>query len=151
MERIENFGFVLNTLSRLYTKRFERLAHQLTLTLAQCKALKHLTRNQGVSQARLAEIADIEPMTLVRVLDRMELDGWVERRVAPDDRRARSLYVTAGAAPILERMDKITAQMREEALAGLGAEQCAQLMELLDQVHANVLASMDRSAGIDRP
>ena len=141
MDRLRNFGFILKNLERLYTKRFEALAQELSLTLSQCKALFQLSRNEGISQKRLAEIAEIEPMTLVRILDRMESDGWVERRPDPNDRRARTLYVTSGATPILEQIDKLSAQMRAEALAGLSAEQRNQLMGLLEHVYQNLLAT----------
>jgi len=141
VDRLRNFGFILKNLERLYTKRFEALAQELSLTLSQCKALFQLSRNEGISQKRLAEIAEIEPMTLVRILDRMESDGWVERRPDPNDRRARTLYVTSGATPILEQIDKLSAQMRAEALAGLSAEQRNQLMGLLEHVYQNLLAT----------
>jgi MarR family len=81
MDRLRYFGFLLKDISRLHSKNFERhsVTLTLTLTLAQCKVLPHLQRNEGVSQVRLAELADTDPMTLVRFLDRMERDGWVER------------------------------------------------------------------------
>ena len=135
---MRNFGFILKNLERLYTKRFETLAQELSLTLPQCKALFHLSRNEGISQKRLTELAEIEPMTLVRILDRMESDGWVERRADPNDRRARTLYLRSGAKPILEQIDKLSAQMRAEALAGLNAEQRNQLMGLLEHVYQNL-------------
>lgn len=140
-DRVRNFGFLIKTLERLYKKRFEALAQQRSLTLPQCKALYHLAQNEGVSQKRLAELAEIEPMTLVRILDRMESDGWIERRPDPVDRRARSLYLTAGAAPVLELIDKLSAQMRAEALHGLSADERTQLMKLLERVHANMSSS----------
>lgn len=143
MDRIRNFGFILKNLERLYTKRFGALAQELSLNLPECKALFHLARNEGISQKRLAELAEIEPMTLVRMLDRMESDGWVERRPDPNDRRARTLYVRSGATPILEQIDKLSAQMRAEALAGLNAEQRNQLMGLLEHVYQNLSSAKD--------
>lgn len=139
MDRLRQFGFVLKNIERLYVKRFETLAQEHSLTIPQCKALILLARNEGISQKRLAELAEIEPMTLVRILDRMESDGWVERRPDPNDRRARTLYVTSGAAPILEQIEKLSARMRSEALAGLSAEQRAELMSLLEHVYQNLL------------
>lgn len=141
MDRMRNFGFTLKNIERLYTKRFEALAQELSLTLPQCKALFLLSRNEGISQKRLAELSEIEPMTLVRILDRMESDGWVERRPDPNDRRARTLYVTSGATPVLAQIDKLSAQMRTEALSGLGSEQRTQLMGLLEHVYQNLLAT----------
>jgi DNA-binding MarR family transcriptional regulator len=148
MDRIRNFGFVIKNLERLYRRRFEVLAQEMSLTLGQCKALFLLARNEGISQKRLAEIAEIEPMTLVRILDRMEQDRWIERRADPADRRARCLYLTAGAAPILEQIDRLTAQMRAEALQGLSADERNVLMTLLERVHANMSS---QKTGVSAP
>ena len=87
MDTLRNFGFLVRDVSRLSAKRFERNARDLELTLAQCKVLAHLSRNEGISQARLAELTETDPMTLVRILDRMQQDGWLERRPDPGDRR----------------------------------------------------------------
>lgn len=138
MDRVRNFGFIIKNLERLYSKRFEALAQELSLTLGQCKALFLLARNEGASQKRLSELAEIEPMTLVRILDRMEADGWIERRPDPQDRRARCLYLTAGATPVLQQIDRLSAQMRSEALQGLSAEERNVLMALLERVHGNM-------------
>ncbi len=140
MDPHQKFGFLLKDVSRLYTRRFEERAQELSLTLAQCKALAFLTRNEGVSQKRLSELAEIDPMTLVRILDRMEADGWVERRSDPADRRARSLWVTEKAKPIIDRIWDVAAQTRAEALAGLADEERGVLLELLDRIHHNLLA-----------
>src|SRR5882757_10469451 len=99
MDSLRNFGFLLKDVSRLSNLNFEREAASLGMTLAQCKVLIYLQRNQGVSQVRLAELTGTDPMTLVRILDRMESDGWVERRQDPADRRARRLYLKDAADP----------------------------------------------------
>jgi MarR family transcriptional regulator, transcriptional regulator for hemolysin len=140
MDRMRNFGFVLKDVSRLYAKRFEERAQSLSLTMPQCKALAILSKNEGISQKRLSELSDIEPMTLVRILDRMESDGWIERRADPADRRARSLYITTHASPILEQIWQVGTQTRNEALNGITTEERAVLLGLLERVHANLLA-----------
>ena len=104
MDRLRNFGFLLKDVSRRYVLRFEQHAAEMSLTLVQCRALIRLEKNEGVSQARLAELIDVEPMAMVRILDRMEADGVLERRPDPDDRRARRLYLTAKAKPLLEEI-----------------------------------------------
>ena len=132
-------GFLLKDVTRLYTRRFEERAQALSLTLPQCKALTYLARNEGVSQKRLAELIEIDPMSLVRILDRMEADGWVERRADPQDRRARCLVVTERARPIIDLIWEIVAETRAEALAGLNEAERSQLMMLLERLHANLL------------
>jgi DNA-binding MarR family transcriptional regulator len=138
MDRLRNLPFVLKDVSRLYTKRFEERANHLSLTLPQCKALVQLSKNEGISQKRLSELSDIEPMTLVRILDRMEADGTIERRPDPTDRRARSLYLTPKANPVLDQIWQMGAQTRSEALEGLTAEERNALLDLLERVQTNL-------------
>ena len=88
VDHLRQLGFLLKDVSRRYTRRFEERAQSLSLTLPQCKALIYLQDSEGVSQKRLAELTELDPMTLVRILDRMEADGWVQRRFDPSDRRA---------------------------------------------------------------
>ncbi|HEY6452541.1 MAG TPA: MarR family transcriptional regulator [Steroidobacteraceae bacterium] len=140
MDKLRNFGFLVRDVSRLCAKRFERNARGLELTLAQCKVLAHLARNEGISQARLAELTDTDPMTLVRTLDRMQQDGWIERRADPIDRRAHCLFVRDPARPVIERIWKIAEQTRSEVLAGLNPGEREQLIVLLERVHDTLLA-----------
>src|SRR5579863_3655734 len=87
------FGFLLKDTCRLYVERFEQRASALGLTLPQCRVLVYLADHEGISQAQLAELTDLEPMTLVRTLDYLESQGSLERRNDPADRRARRLYL----------------------------------------------------------
>jgi DNA-binding MarR family transcriptional regulator len=136
MDKIANFGYLLKDLGRLYTRRFEERAQALQLTLPQCKALAYLARNEGISQARLAELAEIDPMSLVRILDHMQAEGWVERRSDPNDRRARCLYIKAPGRTILEEILQLGAVTRAEFLADLSAEETARLIDILERIHA---------------
>jgi MarR family transcriptional regulator, transcriptional regulator for hemolysin len=138
-DRFANLGFLLKDVSRLYGRRFEERAHRLHLTLLQCKALAYLSKNEGVSQKRLAELMDADPMTLVRILDRMEADGCVQRRSDPQDRRARSLVLTDKAKPLLDQIWRLAAETRVEVLEGLSNAERTTLMELLERLHRNLL------------
>jgi MarR family transcriptional regulator, transcriptional regulator for hemolysin len=140
MDPLRIFGFLLKDVSRLSSRNFERHAVDLGLTLPQCKVLVYLSRNEGINQIRLAYLTDTDPMTLVRILDRMEQDGWVERRQGAEDRRERRLYATARAAPVVERIWAIADRSRAEALAGLSAAERAQLVGLLERIHGNLAA-----------
>ena len=140
MDEHQNLGFLLKDVSRLYTRRFEDRAQAFALTLPQCKALAYLSKNEGVSQKKLAELIDVDPMSLVRILDRMEADGWVERRPDPEDRRASSLRVTEKAKPVLDHIWQLAAETRAEALSGLANAERTVLVELLARLHANLSA-----------
>ncbi|MGA2364429.1 MAG: MarR family transcriptional regulator [Steroidobacteraceae bacterium] len=141
-DRLRNFGFLVRDVSRLSAKHFQRNARELELSLPQCKVLGHLSRNEGISQARLAELTETDPMTLVRTLDRMQQDGWIERRADPADRRAHQLFLREAAKPVLQRIWKIADQARNEVLAELSSAEREQLIELLERVH-RTLSSLD--------
>jgi MarR family transcriptional regulator for hemolysin len=138
MNPLRSFGFLLRDVSRLYVRRFEQRAAVLGLTLPQCRALVHLDLHGGLSQARLAELTDVEPMTLVRILDRMESDGWLERRVDTADRRARYVYLKAKAKQLVAEIWKLGDITREEAFLGIPSKQASVLIGLLDQVRSNL-------------
>ncbi len=134
------FGFLLKDVSRLYSQRFEEHAASLGLTLAQCRALVRLADCEGVSQIRLAELTDLEPMTLVRILDRMESEGWLERRSDPRDRRIRCLYLTSKAKPLLDDIRHLIEITWGEAFSGIPQRQRELVTDLLDAVRSNYIA-----------
>jgi MarR family transcriptional regulator, transcriptional regulator for hemolysin len=132
------FGYVLKDTAKLYVQRFEERARELGLTLPQCRALVYLARSEGISQVELASSAEIDPMSMVRILDRMELDGWVERRADPNDRRARRLYLKPKSKPLLAAIDRVSSATRDEALAGFSPDQADLLFAALDKVRHNI-------------
>jgi MarR family transcriptional regulator, transcriptional regulator for hemolysin len=140
MDELRSFGFVLKDVSRLYVQRFEEHARSLGLTLSQCKVLVYLADNEGVSQARLGELAEIEPMNLVRILDHMESEGWLERRVDPSDRRARQLFMKSKAKPMVEDIWSVSQSTREEIFAGIPRQQAKSLITLLEKIRENILS-----------
>ena len=140
MDRLKNFGYLLKDVSRRHVARFERHAAQISLTLVQCRALTGLEKNEGVSQARLAELTEVDPMCMVRILDRMEADGVLERHPDPDDRRARRLYLTAKAKPLLEEIWRLAALTRAETFAGIARAEREAFIDVLERLDANLLA-----------
>jgi MarR family transcriptional regulator, transcriptional regulator for hemolysin len=137
-ERLRNFGFLLKEVSRRYVNRFEVRAAEIPLNLAQAKALVRLEKNEGVSQARLAELAEVDPMTMVRILDRMEAEGLLERRPDPADRRARCLFLTAKAKPILDEIWRLSDEIRAEIFAGVSKEERERFMGVLERLYVNI-------------
>lgn len=137
-DRLRNCGFLLKEVSRRYVLRFEVRAREISLNLVQAKALARLEKNQGVSQARLAELAEFDPMTMVRILDRMEADGLLERRPDPADRRARCLYLTAKAKPILSEIWRLSDEVRAELFTGVSKADREVFMSVLERIHENV-------------
>ena len=134
---LRTFGFLLKETSRLYVERFEQRAGVLGLTLPQCKVLVYLADNEGISQAQLAELTDLEPMTLVRTLDYLESQGLLERRNDPADRRARRLYLKPKGKPLVDDIWHLAALTRREAFAGVPKKHADLMIELLEKVRSN--------------
>ncbi len=138
MNPFRTFGFLLKDTGRLYTQRFEQRAAALGLTLAQCKVLIYLANKEGISQAQLAELTDLPPMTLVRSLDFLESQGWLERRNDPTDRRARRLFLRAAGRPRVADIWHLVQLTHREAFAGIPKKQADLMFELLDKVRSNI-------------
>ncbi len=138
-------GFVLNDVARLLRKRFEQRARATTLglTRAQSSVLAYLARQQGINQAALAQILELEPITLARLLDRLQAAELIERRPDPKDRRAHLLYLTEAAYPLLDRIFVLAAEVREEALAGIVEPDRARLLDMLIEMKANLIEQAD--------
>jgi DNA-binding MarR family transcriptional regulator len=145
MREALNYGNLLVNSSRLFQKRFAREAAPLGVTLAASKALDLLASHEGITQARLATLCDVEPMALVRMLDRMQTEGWVERRMAPTDRRAKCLFLTAKANGILTEIRRIGRNMQEGTLAGVSPHDLEAFERVLEHLHRK-LSEDDRPA-----
>ena len=133
-----SFGFLLHDVARLVRKRYEQQARPLGLTRAQWQVLAYLQRHEGINQSGLAELLELEPITIARLLDRMEEAGLVERRADPADRRARRLFLTERARPMLERGRAVGDEVRAEACAGFDAVERERLVDMLLRVRANL-------------
>jgi len=134
-----SFGYLVHDVSRLFARRFNQQALLfLKLTRSQCRILGYLARHEGINQVGLADLLEIKPMTLLRQLDRMEEDGWIERRADPCDRRARRLVLTDKARPLVARILDLSTDVRREAFADLSEEDGRHLIDLLRKVHGNL-------------
>jgi len=142
-----NLGFLLYDSARLLRRDFDRRARELGLGRAQWSVLAHLARNEGVVQAELADILEVQPITLARQVDRLEAEGLVQRCQDPSDRRVRRLYLTDAAHPLLERLRAVGTQTRGVALEGLGAEERERLLNLLARVRDNLKNNCHAAAG----
>lgn len=131
-------GFLVHEVARLMRTEFTLSVENLGLTQAQWQTLAHLSRNQGLKQAQLAEIMEIRAITLTRLIDHLQAAGLVERRQDPDDRRAQRLFLTEAAQPLITKMWGKAALVREKAMAGLPPERREQLIETLKAMKANL-------------
>jgi DNA-binding MarR family transcriptional regulator len=137
-------SFLLHDAARLMRKRFEQNARDLGLTRAQYQALAYLSRQEGIHQGGLADMLDIEPITLVRILDKLEARDLIERRAHPTDRRIRLLYLTPKAHPILQSIREIGVLTRAEAFTGIPQADLERLERILTTMKANLLDALSR-------
>jgi MarR family transcriptional regulator for hemolysin len=113
-------------------------AAQFGITRAQWVVLARLDRFEGLKQSELAEMLDLQPISLTRLLDRLCDSGLIERRADPNDRRAKRLFLTASARPLLERLGDLGEQLMSTALAGVAREGVEQMVAQLATVKENL-------------
>src|SRR6201997_4992944 len=128
-----NFGFLVHDVSRLIKRRFDRQARQtgLPITRRQAAVVLYIARNEGVSQTEVATWLDLEPIALVRILDKLHEEGLVERRAHPTDRRVRTLWLTPAARPVVAEIVAINKVIRDEAFAGMAAHARDTVLDIL--------------------
>ncbi|HUI34563.1 MAG TPA: MarR family winged helix-turn-helix transcriptional regulator [Stellaceae bacterium] len=136
-------GYRLHAVGRLLRRRFERSVRQagLPITRLQAALLLYIARNPGVGQTAAASDLDLEPIALVRMLDRLHEEGLIERRAHPTDRRVRTLWLTPLGWPVVKRIIKINLAVRAEACAGLSPEAVRALMDTLSHMKDNLDAA----------
>lgn len=123
---------------RLVRKSFNASREADGLTQEQFRTLVRLSLRQGIRQVELADILEIKPITLTRVLDQLEQSGLIERRSAPADRRAHQLFLTDAAKPHLENFELLNEQISQRMTAGLSDAEAEQLLQLLRRVHVEM-------------
>lgn len=133
-------GFLLADTSRLMRRRFDARAREIGLTRAQWRVLTQLRRREGINQTALAEIMEIEPISLSRHIDRLVDKDFVERRADPRDRRAWRLYLRPAAQPVLDRLRAVSNENRKEVLQGIPIEESEALIDTLLKIKANLVA-----------
>lgn len=134
----EALGFAIKDLSQLMRRTFDERARAIGVTRAQWRTLFVLSRNEGSNQGALADLLDVEPITLCRMVDRLEEAGLVERRRDPADRRAWRIYLTEASHPLVAQLRELGEALNEEALDGITADERDQLMNILARVSANL-------------
>ncbi|MHB9117456.1 MAG: MarR family winged helix-turn-helix transcriptional regulator [Burkholderiales bacterium] len=134
----DSLGFLLADVSRLMRQAFLRRLEGSSLTLAQARALIYVSRHEGVRQVELAELLEVQPITLARLIDRLADNGLVERRPDPADRRAYRVFLQPGAASHLAAIEKVAAVIRADALRGLDEQQIATLLSALGAMRDNL-------------
>lgn len=135
----DNFAFEVTETARLIRREANRRAAVLGATKAQWRVLARLRRNGGgLRQVELAEALDVEPITLCRMLDRLEEGGLIERRRDEEDRRAWRIHLTPAATPLIGKLEKMGKIFNADILDGISAAELAAARAVLDRVRANL-------------
>lgn len=122
---------VLHDVARQLRTRFDQRARAHGMTRAQWVMLARLARQPGMSQNEMAAICEVEPITVARLVDRLEARGMVERRPDPTDRRINRLHLLDAAESILEEITAYRDEMLAEITDGLDSDQQSALVEYL--------------------
>lgn len=142
----QSIGYLLADSARLLRREFDARVRELGMTGPQARLLLNLAVSEGENQGFYAERLDVEPISLTRMIDRMEESGLLERRRDPADRRAWRVHLTPRAREVIEQVRSHAGPLQEMLLAGLSPEQRILLASSLEVVRANLSAT--REAGI---
>jgi MarR family transcriptional regulator for hemolysin len=148
-------AFAINDVARLLRTYADHAARRFGMTRAKWAVLARLDRFEGLKQTELAEMLDLQPITLTRLLDGLADNGLIERRPDPDDRRAKRLYLTPSARPLLERLTDLGEDLMATALAGLDAAEVEAVLGNLTTVKENLRKAIqkqhtDKSTDMER-
>jgi MarR family transcriptional regulator for hemolysin len=132
------FAFIINDVARLLRTYADHKAAQFGMTRAQWAVLVRLDRAEGLNQSELAEMLDLQPITLTRLLDKLADSGLIERRPDPGDRRAKRLFLTPAARPVLEHLSTIGEEIMAAVLDGLEPQAVERMISQLAVTRENL-------------
>jgi MarR family transcriptional regulator, transcriptional regulator for hemolysin len=139
-------AFTIMDVARMLRTYADQRARQFGISRAQWGVLVRLDRSEGLKQSELAEILDLQPISLTRLLDRLAESGLIERRADPNDRRANRLFLRPAARPLLEQLGELGKDMMAIVLDGLDPESNERLLRDLGQVKDNLRAAIAHNA-----
>jgi MarR family transcriptional regulator for hemolysin len=137
-------AFAFSDIARLLKTYADHRAAQFGMTRAKWAVLARLDRFEGLKQTDLADMLDLQPISLTRLLDGLADSGLIERRPDPDDRRAKRLYLTPAARPLLERLTSLGEDLMETVLAGLDRKDIDALLTSLGTIKENLRQAVQR-------
>ncbi len=143
------FAFTLNDVARMLRTYADHKAAQFGITRAQWVVLVRLDRSEGLKQSELAEVLDLQPISLTRLLDKLCECGLIERRPDPVDRRAKRLFLMPAARPLLEKLGDLGEELMATALAGVARDSVDQMVAKLSIVKENLRQAIAQRTAAD--
>jgi MarR family transcriptional regulator for hemolysin len=144
MER--EIAFTIMDVARMLKTYADQRARQFGISRAQWGVLVRLDRSEGLKQSELAEILDLQPISLTRLLDRLAENGLIERRADPNDRRANRLFLMPAARPLLAQLVELGTDMMATVLEGLDPKSNERLLRDLGSIKNNLRAAIAHNA-----
>ncbi len=138
-------AFNIMDVARMLRTYADQRARQFGISRAQWTVLVRLDRSEGLKQSELAEILDLQPISLTRLLDRLAENGLIERRPDPNDRRANRLYLRPAARPLLTELADLSQEMMETVLEGLDDDANDRLLRDLVTIKDNLRTAINSS------
>jgi DNA-binding MarR family transcriptional regulator len=138
--------FQLSDVARTMRTYIDQRAREHGMTRAQWGVLLRLERQEGMTQAEMAESLEIQPISLVRLIDRLCLHGLIERRPHPHDRRANRLYLTEKGRTTFARLVPLGKEVAAEVLAALDESDVADLLQKLLLIRNNIRQAAGKRA-----
>lgn len=139
-------AFIIKDVSRMLGTYADQQGRTLGISRAQWTVLVRLERTEGLKQSELAEILDLQPISLTRLLDRLAENRLIERRADPNDRRVNRLYLRPAARPLLEQLATLGESLMATVLKGIDADSMERMLRDLRQIKDNLRAAIGRNA-----
>jgi len=140
------FAIVLKDVARMIRTYADQQGNEFGVTYAKWVVLARLDRFEGLKQSELAEMLDLQPITLTRLVDRLCDSGMIERRADPNDRRAKRLFLTPACRPLLERLGALGEDLMATALAGVDRDQIENMVAQLAIIKENLRQAIQQKA-----
>ncbi|WP_298370685.1 MarR family transcriptional regulator [uncultured Bradyrhizobium sp.] len=142
-----DFLFTLGELFRLIRVYADKEAARYGITRAQWAVLSKVERQEGMKQTELAELLEMQPITLTRLIDKLCDNGWIERRSDENDRRVNRLYLKKAARPLLGKLAGLRSELTATALEGISPTDAHRLLTQLESIKENVRNAIQSPAG----
>jgi MarR family transcriptional regulator for hemolysin len=140
------FAFTLMDVARLLRTYADQRGRQFGISRAQWVVLMRADRYPGLRQSELAELLDLQPISLTRLVDRLAENGLIERKPDPSDRRANQIYVTAAARPLLDQLNTLGTDMMETVLDGIDQKAIERILGDLEAIRTNLRGAIARNS-----
>src|SRR6201996_3112998 len=137
-----NFLFTLGEVQRLMRAYADKQASRYGITRAQWAVLAKVERTEGLKQNELAELMEMQPITLTRLIDKLCDNGWIERRGDDHDRRVNRLYLKKAARPLLGKLAGLKSDITASALRGISPAEAERLVSQLESIKENVRTAL---------